>query len=248
MSGPIHAIHIRRGNNIGDRMSSPALYFRFREEVKLLDVGNYLRQPPKVRPSLVIAGGGAWKKNLARLRRLPYLRDVPKVAWGVGVTSRKLGPMPRGSHTKRARGWTLYGHRDVGLAGRFVPCPSCMHTAFEKPYAIEHEAVYFGHHLLAPMNWAKRIGPHMTNATLDMDKVIAFLASGEVVVTSSYHGAYWARLLGRHVALIPRGSKFWHLPKGPPREKPFLPGILNEHKEINRRFFAEVRGLLETPE
>ena len=30
MNGPVHAIHIRRDNNIGDAMSSPALYFRFR--------------------------------------------------------------------------------------------------------------------------------------------------------------------------------------------------------------------------
>jgi len=248
MSGPIHAIHIRRGKNIGDLMSSPALYFKFPGKVKRLDIRRYLRAPPKERPALVVAGGGAWKRNLARLRRLPYLAGVPKVAWGVGVTSSKLGPIPRNAHTKRARGWTLYGHRDVGLAGRFLPCASCMHPAFDRPYAIEHETVYFGHALLAPMNWAKRIGPLMTNATLDMDKVIAFLASGEVVVTSSYHGAYWARLLGRKVALVPRGSKFWHLPPAPPREKPFLPGILNEHKELNRAFFKEVCGLLEAAE
>jgi len=102
--------------------------------------------------------------------------------------------------------------------------------------------------LLSPLNWAKGIGPHMTNLAGDMEEVIAFLASGEVVVTSSYHGAYWARLLGRKVALLPRGSKFWHLPPAPPRDRPWVPGMLKAHKEINRAFFREVLDLMEAPE
>jgi len=248
MSGPVYAIHIRRGGNIGDHMSSPALYFRFPGEVKLLDVKSFLRSPPKVRPSFVVAGGGAWKGDLARLACRPALKGVPKIAWGVGVTSAKLGPMPKNSHLRRSRGWTLYGHRDVGLPGRYLPCASCMHPAFEKPYTIQHETVYYGHGLLSPLNWAKGIGPHMTNLAGDMEEVIDFLASGEVVVTSSYHGAYWARLLGRKVALLPRGSKFWHLPPAPPRDRPWVPGMLKAHKEINRAFFRDVLDLMETPE
>jgi hypothetical protein len=193
----------------------------------------------------VIAGGGAWKNPLAKLKRHPLLEGVPKVAWGVGVTFRKLGPMPKNSHTKRAPGWDLYGQRDVGLRGRYLPCASCMHKAFDEPYTIEHETVYYGHGLLAPMDWAKGIGPLMTNQAADMEEVIGFLASGEVVVTSSYHGAYWARLLGRKVALLPRGSKFWHLPPAPPRDKPWMPGLLLGHRELNRAFYAEVVELME---
>jgi len=247
-AGPVYALHIRRGGNIGDLMSSPALYFRFPGEVELLDVGTFLRSPPKARPSLVVAGGGAWEKDLARVAGLPLLKGVPKVAWGVGVTSAKLGPMPRGSHLKRARPWTLYGHRDVGLLGRYLPCASCMHPAFDERYPIEHEAVYYGHGLLAPLTWAKGIGPHLTNQAADMAEVVAFLGSGEVVVTSSYHGAYWARLLGRKVALLPRGAKFWHLPPPPPREKPWIPGLLEFHRKLNREFFAEVVDLMEPKE
>jgi hypothetical protein len=48
------------------------------------------------------------------------------------------------------------------------------------------------------------------------------------------------------VALLPRGSKFWHLPSGPPLEKPYLPGILEDHRELNRAFHREVVALMES--
>jgi exopolysaccharide biosynthesis predicted pyruvyltransferase EpsI len=41
----------------------------------------------------------------------------------------------------------------------------------------------------------------MSNHEFDFEKVIRFLASGKVVVTNSYHGAYWAILLGCRVCL-----------------------------------------------
>ena len=243
--GRVLAVHIRRGGNIGDLMSGPADYFDFGRKTERVDVQALLRNGAKAKPALIVAGGGAWKKNLAAVKRLPALRDVPKVAWGVGVTSRKLGPMPAASHQKRSKGWTLYAHRDVGLRGRYVPCASCMHPAFDKAYSIEHEVVYYGHGLLAPMTWAKNIGPLMTNQTSDMAEVIAFLGSGSVIATSSYHGAYWGRLLERHVVMIPRGSKFWHVPGPRPNHKPWKPNILGEHRRLNREFHADVLELLE---
>lgn len=243
MSAPVLALHIRASGNIGDLMSGPLDYFETGYEVVKMDVAAFLRKPPGFRPRLVVAGGGAWKRNLAIVGKHPAFAGVPKVAWGVGVTSRKLGPMPRNAHTKRSGPWTLYGHRDVGLEGRYVPCASCMHPAFDRSYATEHEAVYYGHGALMPLNFARGIGPHMTNLTGSMEEAVAFLGCGEVVVTSSYHGAYWARLLGRHVAMIPRGSKFWHLPPAPAH--PWEPRPLAEHRRLNRDFFEDVVELLE---
>lgn len=39
-------------------------------------------------------------------------------------------------------------------------------------------------------------------------EVIDFIASGETIVTSSYHGVYWAQLLGRRVICLPYNDKF----------------------------------------
>jgi hypothetical protein len=115
-----------------------------------------------------------------------------------------------------------------------------MHPAFDLEYEIEHEVVYYGHHPLAPLEWARELGlgPVLTNAGTDMARVVAFLGSGRVIVTSSYHGVYWGRLLGRTVVPQPRGSKFWHLP-------PAGPGMLEDHRALNRTFHQAALSLLE---
>ena len=46
---------------------------------------------------------------------------------------------------------------------------------------------------------------------LDENKTIEFIGSGDVVVTNSYHGAYWATLLGKVVVAFPWASKFYGL-------------------------------------
>jgi exopolysaccharide biosynthesis predicted pyruvyltransferase EpsI len=51
----------------------------------------------------------------------------------------------------------------------------------------------------------------MFNLKTSVEAVAAFLGSAETVVTSSYHGAYWASLLGRRVVGIPTSSKFYGL-------------------------------------
>ena len=48
-----------------------------------------------------------------------------------------------------------------------------------------------------------------------MEKVLDFLGSGETVLTSSYHGVYWATLLGRKVLAFPFSSKFYTLKHKP---------------------------------
>jgi hypothetical protein len=42
---------------------------------------------------------------------------------------------------------------------------------------------------------------------MDFNRVAAFLASGETVITNSYHGAYWARLLVRRVVVLPFSNR-----------------------------------------
>jgi len=47
---------------------------------------------------------------------------------------------------------------------------------------------------------------------MNLDEVIAYIASGATVVTSSYHSMYWGFLLGRNFVSVPFGSKFFGLP------------------------------------
>ena len=50
----------------------------------------------------------------------------------------------------------------------------------------------------------------MDNRCMDLEKVLGFLASGDTVVTNSYHGSYWANLLGRKLIMVPFSDRLLH--------------------------------------
>lgn len=248
----ILALSFLRNRNVGDRWSSPAHYFDLGDEVVHADPGD----PAPPNADAVLFGGGTMARWIPAARNLPA---VPWIAWGVGYTERgRLGRHGDRVHAAAARLCVAYGNRDWGSdVGSWVPCASCMHPAFDRAYSIEHDVVFYGHAQLNPLTDAP--GPRLTNDVLDMDRVIAFLASGDTIVTSSYHGAYWGLLLGRRVIVLPFGSKFFHLPWQPllvnDREKGVqmakaglaaaYPYALDEARTMTRFWSSLVRGALD---
>lgn len=185
----------------------------------------------------VIYGGGGL---IGHMRPLPYMTNILKqkgfkqFAWGMGENvyvcmdeQTQFLPNPQVIYPPFIREYDLLGLRDYYTDLfkldhiSWVPCASCMHPSFDKKYKINHEVVFFMHKSL-PLEiiWGMPEEtwryPRMSNdCGLDMDKVLEFLGSGETVVTNSYHGAYWATLLGRKVCVFPWASKFWGLKHKP---------------------------------
>lgn len=198
----IIGLHIRDTKNVGDRWSSPLDYFGF--DGCEVFVGD-MRSPPKIDADLVIYGGGSIVTS-------PDFRSAKRVvAWGVGhhVRHPPWEDEMRSVHESAARSCELYFPRDP--FGDSVPCASCMNRVFDFVPAPTVDVVRY--------SAARRImvdepsgSPHMTNEDGTIEEAVAFLASGRMVITSSYHGAYWARLMKREVKIVPWGSKFSYLP------------------------------------
>lgn len=200
----ILGLHIRDTRNAGDRYSSPLDYFSF-DEHKVM-IGD-MRSPPSGDFDLVIYGGGSI------IASPDFRRGSKTVAWGVGHHERRKPWHDKmvEAHDRASEMCDRYFPRDAidGLA--CVPCASCMHPVFDKAITPVHEVVRY--------SAARRVtvtepagSPHMTNEDGTIDEAVRFIASGRKVVTSSYHGAYWARLLGREVELVRWGSKFDYIP------------------------------------
>ena len=95
--------------------------------------------------------------------------------------------------------------------------------------------------------------PVMKNNKMNFEDVIAFLGSAETVVTDSYHGAYWAQLLGKNVHVASWSVKFDHMKHQPnflesinsplPSIKNKIPGFLEECQEYNRNFYQKFRNI-----
>jgi hypothetical protein len=189
-------LNILRTRNVGDFICQPARYFDL--DAKMLDL-----RDPVPESNAIIYGGGAIGPRLTKGHHRKHQSHY-KVAWGVGFSNHegdKPGPAPTD--------FDLFGSREFGQPGtEYVPCVSCMHDLFCLDYEIEHDVVlYYNKDPRRPRpNWK---GVPTKNNEIPMDQAIAFLASGAHVVTNSYHGAYWATLLGRRVTIVdPYSSKF----------------------------------------
>lgn len=201
-------VHFSATKNIGDLMSGPYHYFPFDGDVEVHDV-NAL---PTGRWDAVVFGGGAMGAMLSRPPVLRWLAHVRRrVAWGVGRTVRgATGPQPAPVEV-----FNLYGTREwpAGAGQRLVPCVSCMHPLFDRVAEVEHPAVLF-YNARKPKPDVKL--PSMNNEQ-PLPAVVDHLLSGFTVVTNSYHGAYWATLLGRQAIVVNAySSKFtcypWPIP------------------------------------
>lgn len=246
-------VHVSNTANTGDLMSTPRHWFDWPGVFRVMD----FRAMPEKLPGAVIVGGGALTGWIAQ-GGLSHLAR-PKIAWGVGST-RHGEVLPWPDAALAAGGLDLIGVREWSpereAAGRWVPCASCMSDLFDDPPAPVRDVVRF-------LNADPRVRrkyplgfddlPTMFN-TAPFADIVAFLASASLVVTDSYHGLYWATLLGRGVVCQPYSSKFYGFKHPPtliepgqarlPDSVPVYPDALAVCRAANRHFYQRVRVIL----
>lgn len=104
--------------------------------------------------------------------------------------------------------YDLIGVRDWGTNYRWVPCASCMHPIFDtaRLKVPKKKLVVIDHPLFFKINTNR---PNKSsNLNTSFESIVSMLADSQVVLTSSYHAAYWAILLGRRVVVVPWSTKF----------------------------------------
>jgi hypothetical protein len=243
--------------NAGDWYCLPSRFFPF-EGSGDADILGFDAQ--HLAPHVVVGGGGLLAKTFhPEMHRLAACRPrlASLVAWGLGESEhvdRKGGfVLPyAGPAPTYLQAFDLVGVRDFGTSQRWVPCASCLLPQFDRELALEHEVVIYEHKRIpvpidAPF-------PRRSNAGNDIDAVLAFLASGRIVITNSYHGAYWATLLGRRVLALANMSKMYRFKHAPViaraehwrRAIDFTreyPQALAECRQANREFHRDVLAL-----
>jgi len=186
----------------------------------------------------IIFGGGMLVKRIRMWDILPHIKGK-KIGWGIG-NSNKYHKRYDYSKESFVSGFDLLGVRDFGIGLRYVPCPTCLLDVFDKEYEIKHDVVCYQNTLSLPVDLGI---PTMGNEGKSISEVIEFIASGETVISTSYHGAYWGQLLSRKVAVIPFNSKFFSY-----KHQPVVTDTKNWSKDISKcqrvdDFLEECRGL-----
>lgn len=105
----------------------------------------------------------------------------------------------------------LVGMREHNNPWNYVPCPSCMCGHFDELIGLRPTTrVVVYHHRDYPI--ATRDFTSMTNSCPESESVMKFLASARIVITNTFHGAYWSQLIGRKVILVkPFSNRFMAL-------------------------------------
>jgi hypothetical protein len=126
----------------------------------------------------------------------------PRIIWGAGH-NRQLDRKNKGFDWPD---WLVQfdkiGIRDYGQDLNWVPCASCMHSAFDQDYKIKNPVVWFEHKKGLVKDFGDDPIPRFTNSGNNMAQTIELLGSAETILTNSYHGAYWGTLLRRRVIVV----------------------------------------------
>ena len=191
-------------HNVGDQVCAPHLYFPglHAEPITFRDASDALCD-------VLIVGGGV-------KAQAPPNKAKTVIGWGIGASAGKCGLATIDPSYQFA------GVRDYRLAAnsknaQWVPCVSCMSPLFDRKRAIERDLlIYFNSDIAVPKGTVEaciKAGLPFHSNRIPFESAVDFLASARVVVTNSYHGAYWATLLGRAVVIVDAySSKFYDFP------------------------------------
>ena len=189
-------------------------------------------------------------------------KTAPRIVWGAGH-NKNLTKLPKVLEwPSYLSGFDLVGLRDVSNPYEYVPCASCKHSAFDKKYEIKNDIIFFEHkkQLIKSTDFGKVSIPRFINTGDNMEQTIELLGSSNVILTNSYHGAYWGCLLGKKVIIVePWSSKFFLLDPAPaiiPKinllenldeviENAKIPSnYLEQCRNLNDKYFSQVKELL----
>lgn len=222
-------IHFKNTKNIGDKMSSPLLYFNLDNFIEADYNEDLTVYTNKV--NVLIFGGGILRNDFNEI--INIIKPNKTIIWGAGMSNSNLQKFDYSNID--FSNVTLIGLRDKNTGYDFVPCSSCMSPLFDEKYEIKNKTIYYQN-----SNKGKILdkNPILSNTVKTMREAIEFLASGETIVTSSYHGMYWGLLLGRKVEVLPFGAKFFGFDVDISREI-VLDGFLEECRDKNKELFKK---------
>ena len=156
----------------------------------------------------MVYGGGKILGSLHAKAAAAKSRSLLRIGWGLSSVQSSRFSL---KYFRSQRVLDLIGTRDWGDSRfEYAPCTSCMSQEFNTPAAAQHELVFYLHAgKTQGMGLQVPDGvPVMTNTGASLADALQFIASGNTVVSNSYHGVYWTMLMGRKAVCIPFSNKF----------------------------------------
>lgn len=156
---------------------------------------------------------------------------APRAVWGAGHNGPDATDFSSIRWPRALAKYKLVGLRDYDPGSRFnwVPCASCMHPALRKNYTIKNDVIWFEHKKQLIKDFGKDTIPRFINSGDNVEQTIELLGSANIILTNSYHGAYWGILLKKKVIVVGGAwsSKFNFF-----KHKPFILGKKDYWRDV----------------
>lgn len=129
---------------------------------------------------------------------------LPRYIWGAGHNSPDDTTFDKIKWPKVLSKYNKIGIRDFSNTSRFewTPCASCMHPALTKKYSIKNDVIWFEHKKQMIKDFGTDPIPRFINSGDNVEQTIELLGSANIILTNSYHGAYWGTLLKKKVIVV----------------------------------------------
>lgn len=209
----IHFVRCLDVYNTGDMNCGPELYFKelmynrtaFFHSIKDIDF-SLIQEYDWV----IVGGGGMLDCSPQYQNAIRQLLTCSKrvVSWGLGHnrhhkdTIYHQGELAPIDYTQ----FFLFTTRDYGYGeGRFCPCVSCMMEGLSQTYVKKRRIGVLTHHEIKITEFDFDI----CNNSQPIGEIIQFIGESEVIITNTYHGSYWATLMGKKVIIYhPFSNRF----------------------------------------
>lgn len=142
---------------------------------------------------------------------------APRYLWGAGHNA---DPGKKLKNQLEYPNWisefTQIGVRDWNQNLPWAPCASCMHPSLRKKHSIKNEVIWFEHKKQLIKDFGSDSIPRFVNSGDNVEQTIELLGSANIILTNSYHGAFWGTLMKKRVIVVgPWSTKFINMRHAP---------------------------------
>lgn len=254
----IHFIHRYLTTNAGDKACGYYQYFL--EEFKnfncvVHDINRVDLSLISNQDVAIIGGGGLlnalniWNYNINQIAKIAN----KTIIWSAGFNSNGNKKL------KQQINWSnldLVAIRDFNYPQnfRYVPCATCVSTEFDKETDIKRNIglILHEHKKNIPAEFS---GYDSIKNSSSANEMIDFIKSSEIIITSSFHAAYWSGLLKKKCIIFSlQSEKFGYLKYSPTlysgnlkldiHNSKIYDNILEESRDLVNEYFNDILKLI----
>jgi len=253
------------GKNAGDLYCSPHLFYNF-NDYKVEYTNNWDSIYKSKNNIIIFGGGGIIDTNKDRSK---YYKNLEKsnfyFHWGSGSNKLNLkeinwkpSPNEIDINDDILENFIFVGRRDhlknYYDKHEYVPCVSCKIKLLQNNYKIKRKIGIIQHMWLKQIKNLNYPSISVNLGKYNINEIIKFIGESEIIITGSFHGAYWSLLMQKKVIINGNwSSKFNTL-----KYKPIIlssniendikkcvippPEYLKECIELNDKFYHKIKN------